>query len=820
MATMRRISGDILAILALCLCCLIFFPHLLLFNHTLMAGDTGFYHYPLRVYARERLISGELPLWNPHLFGGVPFLADVQSAVFYPFHLLYLALPPPIALNFIIVLHIFLTAVFLYMFARRSMGIQPICAFLSAFVFAFGGYVQTHAGTQIYLLSLPWMPLALLLYDEARKSGKIALFLMMGSCVTMQFLGGGVQYAYYTFWLLFGYMCFTVLAQNDNFEPNFTASVAPIDGLKGLKKSSAIKAKIMLFFFLGLCFGMLLSSAQLLPTLELIPLGDRPIKAPYEFVTSGSLPMKHFLLTNLFPTLYGACDRPEVENFSFVIFTTYMGVIPLLLSIYAILSHRSRKWVYFWAIVCLVSFLLALGKENPIYRILYQFVPGFSAFRSPARFMLLYCFGMACLAGMGAEAFIRSDLVRRRMPDFREYIVVALSPIIPIISAILVHIHTKQPTIALTGPYWGEQWGQVGMITLASVSFAGAFIISRIVRRKEIGRIFLIFMIFVCLLDYHRLSYHMEHQETVPVPLVMRTPKSISYIRSDKGKGNFPRRFGYKVEVPMKRFQAGESAIGFTDEQWRQIAVSVVLEVMPSNIPAMFRVDDLGGGFGGNLPLKRRIYPLYEPGNTFREIKRWLDIMGVRYVASILPINDPSLKPIPDIHPLACLYLNPHALPRVFFAHSFEVVKNGHESYLLICRNESFDPRRLSYIEFAEPKLLPSLTKKLSSLDTCRLVEHQPEKIVISYNSSCDALIVLSDPLYPGWRAFLDNGKQLRIYPANYVMRAVFAPKGNHTIVMLFLPNSVMVGLYFTLLAISAFFGVIFFLLIRKNFPF
>lgn len=811
----KKLNGDILAIAAMCFCCFVFFPHLLLFNQTLMAGDTGFYHYPLRVYARERLINGELPLWNPHLFGGVPFLADVQSAVFYPFHLLYLVLPPPIALNCVIVLHIFLTALFSYMFARRSMALQPISAFLTAFIFTFGGFIQTHVGTQIYLLSLPWMPLALLLYDEARKKGSIVLFLTTGLCITLQFFGGGVQYAYYTFWLLIAYLCFTLFAQKISHESalNCPAESAAIYGSQWLGKINMTKAKIILLFSLGLCFGALFSSAQLLPMMELIPLGDRPIKAPYEFVTSGSLPIKHFMLTSLFPTLYGAYDRPEIEDFSFAIFTTYVGLIPILLALYALLSFRFRGLACFWAIVCLVSFLLALGRENPIYWVLCQTIPGFSAFRSPARFMLLYCFGIACLAGLGAEAFICSKFTsNKRQSWFLELSLAGLSPILPIISAILVHIHVNQLAQVFQSPYWEEQWRQVGMIALASITFSTSVGVSHFIPQFKDRRILIILMIFACFIDYLGLSQHMEHQETVPLALVMQTPKSVSYIQSNKGKNDSPRRFGYRVKVPMKRFQAGEDAIGFTEEEWRQIAVNVVLEVLPSNIPAMFRVDDLGGGFGGNLPLKRRIYELYEPGNAFKEIKPWLNMMGVKYVGSIVPIDDPSLKPIPNLHPLMHLYFNPNALSRVFFANSFKVVKNGWEALSLIGKNPNFDPRHLSYIELSKTAISPSLTEKPSTSDNCRLVEYHPEKVVISYDSSCDTLIVLSDPLYPGWQAFLDKKKKIQIYPANCVMRAIFAPKGNHTILMLFLPNSVKMGIYLSLLALSVFLGVVCFL--------
>jgi hypothetical protein len=46
---------------------------------------------------------------------------------------------------------------------------------------------------------------------------------------------------------------------------------------------------------------------------------------------------------------------------------------------------------------------LALGGYNPIYSLLVKFVPGFNLFRVPARWLVLYAFGAAMLAGIGFD---------------------------------------------------------------------------------------------------------------------------------------------------------------------------------------------------------------------------------------------------------------------------------------------------------------------------------------------------------------------------------------------------------------------------------
>ena len=53
--------------------------------------------YPWRKFASETIRTGYLPLWNPYQFCGTPFVANSQSAVFYPGNLLFYVLPPDFA---------------------------------------------------------------------------------------------------------------------------------------------------------------------------------------------------------------------------------------------------------------------------------------------------------------------------------------------------------------------------------------------------------------------------------------------------------------------------------------------------------------------------------------------------------------------------------------------------------------------------------------------------------------------------------------------------------------------------------------------------
>lgn len=63
-------------------------------------------------------------------------------------------------------------------------------------------------------------------------------------------------------------------------------------------------------------------------------------------------------------------------------------------------------------------------------------------------------------------------------------------------------------------------------------------------------------------------------------------------------------------------------------------------------------------------------------------------------------------------------------------------------------------------------------------------------------------LLVLGDTWYPGWQATVD-GKETKIYPANYVMRAVVLPAGKHRVEFRYRPGSFRTGVLITLAALA-----------------
>ena len=160
---------DILLLLALCL--LFFWRDLTPVaadRWSFATGDFSQQFYAFARYEAARLQSGQLPLWNPYIYAGHPFLADIQSAVFYPLSLVTVWVTAVKgftyrSLELEAIGHFFLAALFTYLLARRLTRSRP-GGIAAAIAFAFSGFLTSYPPLQLAILETHvWLPLILLL---------------------------------------------------------------------------------------------------------------------------------------------------------------------------------------------------------------------------------------------------------------------------------------------------------------------------------------------------------------------------------------------------------------------------------------------------------------------------------------------------------------------------------------------------------------------------------------------------------------------------------------------------------------------------------
>jgi uncharacterized membrane protein YfhO len=79
----------------------------------------------------------------------------------------------------------------------------------------------------------------------------------------------------------------------------------------------------------------------------------------------------------------------------------------------------------------------------------------------------------------------------------------------------------------------------------------------------------------------------------------------------------------------------------------------------------------------------------------------------------------------------------------------------------------------------------PDIKIEKDATGSAKIISYTPNEIVIKTSSNSTALLFLSDNYYPGWKASV-NGKNSKIYRADYSFRAVIVPKGDSVVEFLF----------------------------------
>lgn len=382
-----RLSLSAIYLLFLAALVVVFLRQAVFTNLIFARGDTLLYFYPYWDYRAQSLLAGRLPLWNPYLFMGVPFLANSQAGVFYPLNWPLMFFSAPVAVKISVVVHLVIAAWGTYALARKVFALEPLPAAFAAAVFALGGYLLAQIEHVNQLQGLVWLPLALLATHNISLSSRLQtaptfanqplLFhcSLLSLFIALQLTAGHTQTAFITL---------------------VACAFVALHSLLTLRLSFDVWRSHLLRFGglgLGVFLAFALSAIQLLPTFELSRLSLR----------GGGLPLNEAVSFSLNPLLLGRALLPGYSRMIFSEFVAYIGVIPLFLATFALTDLRRKRNVQLAALLAGIGIFFAIGGYNPLYLLLARFVPGFNLFRVPARWLVLWALGAAMLAGFGLQ---------------------------------------------------------------------------------------------------------------------------------------------------------------------------------------------------------------------------------------------------------------------------------------------------------------------------------------------------------------------------------------------------------------------------------
>ena len=155
--------SELLSITLLLLCVILSFIKIPYSGKSLFGSDFLYYFYPIKRFIRGCLSERIFPFWNPYLFSGSPFIANIQASMFYPLGFLYYLISQDSAYLYTTILHFALGSLFMYAF-MRDISISQAGSLVASFVFSFNGFLLGHlyAGHLSFIQNYIWIPLVFL----------------------------------------------------------------------------------------------------------------------------------------------------------------------------------------------------------------------------------------------------------------------------------------------------------------------------------------------------------------------------------------------------------------------------------------------------------------------------------------------------------------------------------------------------------------------------------------------------------------------------------------------------------------------------------
>ena len=382
---------------------LFFAPHLLGLS-AFSDGDFTRHYLPYSFFQQKSLLAGQLPLWNPHVNSGHPFLADTESAVFYPVSniLLLLTWFSPTAVGRLYwlqveaLIHIILACSFMALLVHRLTG-RRMAGFAAGLVFGFSGYLTGYPPLQLGILRVAvWLPLILWLLLPA-KSGKThwSRWLMACAVHAVAFFANHPQTFLFLTYTVAGWMLMLGVSQLRR-RPPAGSQVQPGTTVNAFDSKHLLRHLGQMFAYAVLLVCM--TVAQLWPALEFTRLSVRSAR-PFHELSSG------FPLEDMWQLLL-----PGVMTYFSPLYVGIAGLGLALIAMAGLLSNRfqlsgtcsfARPAALFFVIVGGLAILVSFGDQLPFYPLLYRFAPGWSLFRGQERVAYLIAFSLSVLSGYG-----------------------------------------------------------------------------------------------------------------------------------------------------------------------------------------------------------------------------------------------------------------------------------------------------------------------------------------------------------------------------------------------------------------------------------
>ncbi len=769
---------------ALLILALVFYGPALFSGKDLVGGDTRQWRATAESMLDYRQTTGEEPLWANNVFAGMPGFVispppKVPQVDIVPNWVRRIAWP---ASHFVLLL---IGAYALIWFLCRD----KLSALLTACAFGLTTYlpvilVAGHNTKFISLCYAPWLLLAFVY--TLRRPGMLAGLLFAVAC-SIQLRAGHIQITYY---------------------------VVMVAGIWWATEAvGALRAGRMRPFAMSTCALVLGAAAALLMVAEIylpaweykaysirgMTAGGAPGGLDWSYAMSWSQGPAE-LLTLLVADAFGGASlywgpKPFTGG------PHYVGAIVLLFAAVALWRVRTLP-VRALGVAAGLMILFSLGRHlELVNRPMFDYFPLFDSFRVPETWLIAVALTVAILAGFGLAHVVSPEPdIQARKKKWKAILGITGVLVVLVVGLLAgkqalfsfersgeaaqvreyvagqMQRPVNDPQVVRTAdqliqeqlvPPRAEAFSKDAARTLVVLLLAG-LLIALYSRRKMPAWVMQGLMLLLVVIDLGGVGRRHFNEDRLS-PAGPREARVATYDVD---------RF-----LLQERDRAGGSG------QFR--VLSLEQEDQTHNGRPSFHHESLGGYSGAKLRLYQDFLDnmLWDPA-TGLPAQNALDMLNTRFVIADSPL--PGLTEVFRGEQTGLLVLeNPRVLPRAYLVGQAEVILDAPEAWSRL-RSSSFDPHTAVVLTAPpESEIAPLDSASTSSVMMSR---YGPREMSWEVGTDAPRLLVISEVFYPaGWKAWID-GVETSILRANYLLRGVHVPAGDHTVTLRFDPYSYRFG--------------------------
>lgn len=687
--------------------------------------------FPWRVQSVEALGGGTLPVWNPYSGSGTPLLANFQTGAFYPLNVFFFVLPFVEAWTLLVVTQVVLCLLFMYLYLR-FMKLNFFACIIGAVAFAFSGFCIAWLEWNTIVQTILWVPLIFLAIEYyLKKREKKWLALLLFSACSLIF-AGHLQTAFYSLLLIITYLF---------------ARVYQIGKSSSFKKSLSNCFVLFAPFFLTGVIIVVITAIQWIPTLQLISHSARAVDQLNWRQDGWFLPWQN-LIQFVAPDFFG---NPSTLNYwgvwNYAEFVGYVGIVPLIMVLYALFFRRDKKTLFFGAFL-FISLIFSL--PTALAKLPYVLSVPFFSTTQPTRLLFLTDFSLVILCVLGMDLFLR----RKRQVYYPLFVIGFILACLWVVSSfffLVIGMTPDQATISRNN------------LKLPSLLFALAavlLLLFSLFKNKYFQHILLLLIMGLTLFDLIRFGWKFtpftERQYLFPVT------KSLAFLQKDDSK--------FRIMTTDSR-------------------------IFPPNFSSMYKLESVDiydplylKRYGQFIAAMERGVPNIDPPFGFNRIvtphninSPLANLLNVKYVLTLSDISSERYTKVFQ-EGTTRVFENTENLPRAYFVQTLLPAIDEQDAINKLFQISS----SLTTTAIVEGISATQIERNTASLESdVSILSYSPNTVILSTKNDREAFLVLLDTNFPQWKATIRSDSTTlpaKIYQTNFLFRGIFVPKGEHTV--------------------------------------